>query len=415
MSEPRPFFIFIESNTSGTGAIFAARAYEAGFTPVLVSGDPPKYDFAGDPWLRLETCDTYNAAALVAVARKLAATAPIAGVFSSSEYFIARAAALSRSLGLPGPDPARIEVCRDKFEQRRTVTLLGIDDLGFTLAHTPAQAAAYASDRTGPVVVKPTRGSGSSGVKLCRNRFEAQAHAAHLLDATPGIPFLVEDYAPGREFSVEMFDGEVCGLVDKHLGPQPDFVEFGHDFPARVSADLAHRLGQFAKECVQALGITWGPAHVELRSDGRKIHLVEVNPRLAGGFIPTLIEAASGLDLIAATIARAAGRVVKTPRRRDGCAALRFIVPTRNGVLVDVSGLDKAKAVPGIVSARFDRKLPLVFETHHDFRDRVGHLIAVGRDQDAAITAVEHAISHVSLGFGDGMWATCHQTEEAIS
>lgn len=45
----------------------------------------------------------------------------------------------------------------------------------------------------------------------------------------PGLPFLVDDFAPGREYSVDL-------LVGKHIGPQPHFVETGHNFPARVCA-----------------------------------------------------------------------------------------------------------------------------------------------------------------------------------
>lgn len=415
MSDARALFLFIESNTSGTGAIFARRAYEAGFAPVLVSSDPSKYDYAGDAWLRLETCDTYNRSALVALVDRLAASTPIAGIFSSSEFFISQAAALARRLGLPGPDPDRIEACRDKSVQRRTVARLGIDDLGFALVRTPAEAAARSARSARPVVVKPTRGSGSCGVRLCKDEAETRSHAAHLLEAMPGMPFLVEDFAPGQEFSVELFDGEVCGLVNKHLGPQPHFVEFGHDFPANIGDELAVKLGHFAQACAQALGITWGPAHVELRTDGTQIHLIEVNPRLAGGFIPTMIQAATGLDLIEATINKASGRPVSIKKPRKGCASLRFIVPPGDGVLVGLRGLDQARAVPGIVSAKLDRRLPHVFRINHDFRDRIGHLIAAGPDQGAAIAAVHKALSHVVLEYADDNRAVCRQVEEEIT
>lgn len=401
MSDNRPLFLFIESNTSGTGAVFAQKAHELGFAPVLVASDPQKYDYADAPWLRLESCDTYNRGALDQLAARLSATDVIAGVFSSSEYFVAQAAALARSLGLNGPDADRIEACRDKSVQRQTVADRGIDNLGFALVGSPDEAAEWAAKRNGPVVVKPTRGSGSTGVKLCAGSLQVRGHTGALLESVPDMPVLIEDFAPGQEYSVEIFDGKVCGLVSKHLGPTPHFVECGHDFPARVAQSEAERLGQFAEDCTDVLGITWGPAHVELRSDGREIHLIEVNPRLAGGYIPIMIRQASGLYLIAATILKAAGQTFKLDKARSDSAALRFIVPDRNGPLLEVTGLERARALPAVVSASLDRILPQMFEISHDFHDRIGHLVAVHKDQPTAIAAVDQALACIALRFAD--------------
>ena len=401
MLDHRPLFLFIESNTSGTGVIFVQKAYELGLTPVLVASDPRKYDYADAPSLRLETCDTYNASALEQLAVRLSSHNVIAGVFSSSEYFIAQAAALARTLGLCCPDADRIMACRDKSVQRQTVSARGIDDLGFALVSTSEEAGEWAAQRQGPTVVKPTRGSGSTGVKLCIGEAEARNQASVLFDAMPETPILIEDFAPGLEYSVELFDGKVCGLVSKHLGKTPYFVECGHDFPARVEQSEAESLGQFAEECAEALGITWGPAHVELRSDGQKIHLVEVNPRLAGGLIPIIIQAASGLDLIGATIQKACGGAFKISKPRADSVALRFIVPEQNGYLVDVTGFEEARAIPGVISAKLDRSLPLFFETSHDFHDRIGHLIAVNPDQQAVIVSIEQAMGCIALTFAD--------------
>ncbi|MEO6501517.1 MAG: ATP-grasp domain-containing protein [Jatrophihabitantaceae bacterium] len=85
------------------------------------------------------------------------------------------------------------------------------------------------------------------------------------------------------------------------------FVETGHDFPARVPADQRRRLGEVAVAALRALGLGWGPAHTELRWTSAGIRIVEVNPRLAGGMIPRIVELACGVDLIRHTVARAAG------------------------------------------------------------------------------------------------------------
>lgn len=90
---------------------------------------------------------------------------------------------------------------------------------------------------------------------------------------------------------------------------------------------------------------------VELQTDGEQIHLVEVNPQYAGGFIPIMIRAANGLPLI---------------------------------------------------EAKLYRELPENFKLNNDYRYRIGHLMAVAFDHDTTIAAVDHAMSHGSHGFAEG-------------
>ena len=46
---PRKALVFVESNTSGTGALFVRVAREMGFRPVLVSANPGRYAFVHAP------------------------------------------------------------------------------------------------------------------------------------------------------------------------------------------------------------------------------------------------------------------------------------------------------------------------------------------------------------------------------
>lgn len=397
MSKPGSHFLFVESNTSGTGAVFAKTAHELGYKTVLISSNPSKYGYADQPWLQLEICDTYDSSALLKLSRRLELITPIAGVFSSSEYFIEKAAELAFALGLCGPNAAKVGACRDKTIQRQTVATLGIDDLGYSVADSAAEACAYITYKREPTVLKPARGSGSANVKLCKTVQDVRSHAAELLNANPGIPFLVEDFAPGDEYSVELFDNEVCGIVGKHLGAEPHFVEVGHDFPAPIEDKLKQRLGRFAQDCAEALGITWGPAHVELRTDGTQMHLIEINPRLAGGLIPLMIKAATKRDLIRETILKATNRTETKPNLKADSAALRFIMPHREGIVRRVDGLDQARMLEGVVSAEIYPNLPFAFRKNNDFRDRIGHVLAVRSDHTSAVTVVDEAKSRITL------------------
>ena len=128
------------------------------------------------------TADTTNAEALCAVCRRLGADFEIAGVTSSSEYYIESAAALARRLGLPAADPNAIRRCRDKGAQWQRLHEAGVPVPRSRCADNPAEAVAAAEQLGWPVVVKPVSGSGSVGVRCCEDANAVRAHSEGLLE-----------------------------------------------------------------------------------------------------------------------------------------------------------------------------------------------------------------------------------------
>ncbi|MER5474550.1 ATP-grasp domain-containing protein [Streptomyces sp. NPDC002685] len=402
--------LLVESNTTGTGRLFARRAAELGVVPVLLSTDPARYPYAAQDGLRTVVVDTSDESELRAAADALAAEAPIAGVLTSSEYYVPAAAALAARLGLPGPSADAVRAVRDKARQRRILAAAGVGVPGFAVVERVEAAVSAAAATRLPVVVKPVQGSGSLGVRLCAGLDEVAGHARTLLAettnergvATPGR-ILVEEYLTGAEFSVEVFGAEAVVTVAKHVGPLPAFVEVGHDVPATLPADLERELRRTAVRAVTALGLGWGAAHVELRLDGPVAKVIEVNPRLAGGMIPELVRRACGVDLVRAQVLAALGRPADPERGRYGRASIRFLTADRDGSLApDLSeATARARRVPGVVEAALYRAPGEPVGPATDFRGRLGHVIALADHPtgaaDAAaqgVTALAEAVSY---------------------
>ncbi|MFD9257302.1 ATP-grasp domain-containing protein [Streptomyces sp. NPDC059538] len=404
----RPVLLLVESNTTGSGRQFARCAADLGLRPVLVGADPGRYPYAAEDGLRVEVADTSDERAVLAVARSLDREAGLAGVTSSSEYFVATAAAVARAFGLPGPDAAAVRACRNKGRQRALLQAGGVPVPRFALVRNQREAVLAAEEIGYPVVLKPVLGSGSLGVRLCADPDAAAAHAAALTSAAvdgrvaaSARDVLVEEYLRGAEYSVEVFGRTVVVVVAKQLGPLPDFVEYGHVLPAALPAGDSRRLGDTAVRAVQALGLGWGAAHVELRQDGDDVHVIEVNPRLAGGMIPDLAGRALGVDLVACQVRAAVGlapalRPAGTPR----AAAIRFLTADAPGALAGAdartAALDAALATAGVEAAALYRGPGEAVAPAHDFRGRIGHVIAVAPDTSAAARAAAQGLGELS-------------------
>jgi len=391
------WFVLVESNTTGTGRLFCACARRMGLRPVLFARDPARYPYVAADAIDSRVVDTTDASAVLAACAELGGR--VVGVASSSEYFVATAGEVARALGLPHPDPDAVRACRDKHAQRVRLRDAGVPCPGFAAARTPDEAAAAAEEIGLPVVVKPVAGSGSIGTRLCASTGEVRAAASAVLDADPAelaLPpqhaVMVEEYLDGAEYSVETIDDQVIGVTRKHLGPEPYFVEIGHDFPAaQPGADRA-AMGAAAVAALRALGLGWGAAHVELRLTAAGPRIVEVNPRLAGGMIPRMVHEALGIDLIFHVVAKAAGQAKSPQPTAAGTASIRFLVARANGRLVEIGGVDAARAVPGVVEVGITREPGQDVVLRHSFQDRLGYVIASAADGSVAARAADEGL-----------------------
>jgi biotin carboxylase len=392
--------VLVESNTTGTGRLFAERARDLGLVPHLLSADAGRYAYVAELDIPSRHCATGSVPAVLACCARLGAEHRVVGVTSSSEYFVPVAAAAARALGLPGEDPEPLAAARCKSTQRRRFAAHGVGSPGFRPVRSAAEAVLAADQLGMPVVVKPTNRSGSLGVRRCDTGREVAEHAAELLRGGAderGRPLpaeiLVESYLAGPEFSVEVMDGDVRAVVAKHLDQSVGFLEVGHDVPADLDAGTRALLSDSALAALAALELRWGAAHVELRLTAGQPFVIEVNPAVGRRHDPAGDPGRDRSGPDRGLVARTAGRdPVRTPARRT-CAAIRFLVPACDGVVLTVPDTSAAMALPGVVVAAVTARPGQRVVRQGTFLDRLGYVTATGPTQRQVGERAERAVS----------------------
>jgi argininosuccinate lyase len=400
-----PWLLFIESNTTGTGRLFASAARSEGCAPVLVARNPDLYPFAREEEVPVIAADTGSMAALLDLCRKISEESTIAGITSTSDYFVSIAAELAVQSGLPGPSVDSITTCRDKERQYACLSA-GDVRVPATKTSVDGRGAVSAARELGfPVVVKPVGGSGSVGVRLCSSDQEVQDHSERLLAQTVnerGMPVrrlvVVQEFVDGAEFSVESLAGELIGITRKYVSKPPVFVEVGHDFPARLPAAEESMIAEEVRRALDVLDLNWGAAHTELKLSRNGPTIIEVNPRLAGGFIPELVRRSTGIDLVRLLTRRILGRDVDLQRSTSGFASIRFVLPPRSGTLLGVSGLDELQALEQACEVSVYRPPGSRIVLAGDFHDRIGHVISSSEDPDMAQALAQRAVDSLKVG-----------------
>jgi len=137
---------------------------------------------------------------------------------------------------------------------------------------------------TYPVMIKPRSGSGSRGISVA-------ASSEELLRLEPSPDFLVQDYLPGEEYSVDVL-ADTTGHVVAAVPRVRERVDSGVSVAGRTVHDA--ELERLGAGVAAATGLTY-VANVQFRRDpaGRPA-LLEVNPRFPGAMPLTV---ASGVDM----------------------------------------------------------------------------------------------------------------------
>ncbi len=377
------YFIFIESNTSGTGYEYIRRAASK-YRVLFITADPGRYTLPVDVSFELAVTDTKDLGAVVRVCSEAAKKSGLVGIMSSSEYYVEIAAAAAAVFGLPGNSSVAVAQARNKQYQRQAMQECGLACPRYRTLLTE-QDAADIDDF--PVIIKPTAGSGSSGVHLCLTPEVARAHASALF-AEFGRPLLAEEYIVGDEYSAEVIGMTIIGFTKKHLGELPFFVETGHDFPCVLPDDLANKAEEAILKLCRALGLEFGPKHVEFRIRGNNVYIIEVNPRLAGGHIPTVMEYALGRNILDTEISLYAGETTEVLKAVPGETretSIRFLIPETEGCLCAFDTKLPRAEFGNILDVQMYRTPGYPFRPCGDFRDRVGHVIFTCSGNETAI------------------------------
>ena len=212
---------------------------------------------------------------------------------------------------------------------------------------------------------------------------------------------LVEEYMEGPEVSVESYtvDGEphIITITDKMVTELPFFVELGHTEPSRLSPEQQEDIRKVADAAIRAIGMQNGPNHTEIKVTPTGAKLVEIAARLGGDFITSrLVPLSTGVDMVECSFATLFNETVQYKSTMARGSAIRFIQGEK-GVLSSIEGVEKARQMPGVQEVELYMKPGDHIKRPENSSDRVGHVIAIGKDANEASENAEAALAVIHI------------------
>ncbi len=335
--------------------------------------------------------------ALHAALAPLHAERPFARVLSLTERGLLPTAAVAERLGLPGNSLHTVELLQDKRRMRELLNARGIGPVHTAAPRDPADLAAFCRTTGGPVILKPAAGTSSQAVFEVAGPQDAE-DVWRAFEAAGGRGPIAEEYLDGPEISVESFsyDGKhtVLAVTDKLVGS--GFVETGHTQPSALPPPVLAETAALVRAFLDAVGLTEGPAHTEVKITRKGPRILESHNRIGGDKIRELLRRAYGLDVVALTAGCPLGLLrppADPPVARRG-AAIRFLTPppgtVRDIALPDTDGTTAEIRLDVQVG---DRVRPV-----RSSQDRAGYVIADGTDAADAARVCEALADRVRIG-----------------
>lgn len=404
--------------------VVEAQLTEVGFGPLQVAReigleDPvfvtnqwsryaevPGHDEAGETFRVLEA-ETNDVDSIERALEKDSGT--VAAIFTMCDYNLAAVSLLCERFSLPGLASSAAHLCVNKLSCREALAARSIPCPAFVNPRSHDELVQAVKQIGLPCVVKPMTDSASTDVRLCFSLEEARA-AFNAIVAQPEnargavrpAGALVEEYVLGYEVSVESWcnpdagQHEVVGVTDKLISAAPAFAETADTFPSLLPGDIIDSVAEVTIAALDAVGHRFGAAHTELRVAPAGPKVIEINGRLGGGDISELVRLSTGIDMLTAAVAAAAGRgaVLPAPTLSRG-AAWRAIYAPRSGHLSGVDGLCLAEASPGVIDVSLHIPIGSEVRTLASNHEFIGHVLAAGRTAGEAARIADAAVNHI--------------------
>ncbi len=206
------------------------------------------------------------------------------------------------------------------------------------------------SETSFPVIIKPVDGVGSRGVYKIES-FLQEPHPYDLVSKARSQSqtgdVIIQKYIEGTVFNLDMLlqNGElVYYLLHDELFDEGK-NNFGVDtfvFPSIYSITyLEMRILRECLEVVKLLGITDGNVAVEGIVSGKKVYILEVNPRMSGGKHMEAHSLATGRDWITDGIMVLLGDTVRADRLKPKPHAWAMVGSEKAGIIKHIYGPNK--------------------------------------------------------------------------
>ncbi|MEH7180828.1 ATP-grasp domain-containing protein [Neobacillus vireti] len=252
-----------------------------------------------------------------------------------------------------------------------------------------------------PVVVKYASSTGSRDVLFASNLKELGKNVGKLRTKNPNETIIIEEYVDGDQYLVEVlvtnWQIQIGAIIKQEITKGKRFIVTGYGVLAEVPYYIEESLLNVIEIIVSLLAFKNGAFHLELRltEDGWK--LIEINPRISGGAMNKMIQAAHGYSLVEETLKMLAGEEPSLEMRTRHNVYTQYVILENKGILEKVTGKNRAMSTPGVVEVYVKPKSGTYLTPPLSMGHRYAYVIAKGDTLEEAQSIAKQAANELTF------------------
>jgi biotin carboxylase len=306
----------------------------------------------------------------------------------ATDVALETAAYVAATLALPGPSVEGTRVLTNKLEFRQFLAQEDMPCPRFFAVNSPDATLDQYDLGSNAWIIKPNRASGAKGVFIVDCPVVDGNYLREATSLSIDGQAIIEQWLDGTQHTCEGFlvggDLAFVMVTDRKTAKRPYAATAGHFVPTRLERRVQIELFTQLRAIFEVLRLRDGPFDCDFVSTTNGVYLLEVTPRLGGNCLSALVQAASGFDIVQATVRHACGDTLMLPiyAVRRAAAVLILGVPAEGQLWFSTHEVDALRREDWILRLLLDKTLDAPVRPFINGRERVGEALLTGRDRD---------------------------------
>lgn len=246
-----------------------------------------------------------------------------------------------------------------------------------------------------PIMVKSPKSTGSKDALLAKNKAQLQKHTHTLRQKYPTDAILLEEYVRGPQYLVEVMvvqgKPHLLAIIKQDITKGKRFIITGYRVLASANPEIKESLEHLCTALVQKFELTTGYFHIELRHTKNGWRIIEMNPRISGGAMNRMLEAAFGLNVVRETLKLYTGQTPSITPHAQHYVYTKYLIVRKKGILQRVTGKARARSSPGIFDVYVKPKKGALLIPPLSMGHRYAYIIGQATNEREAVKLAENA------------------------
>ncbi|MBU8879958.1 ATP-grasp domain-containing protein [Bacillus sp. FJAT-29790] len=253
-----------------------------------------------------------------------------------------------------------------------------------------------------PVMVKSPKSTGSKDALFAEDKEQLDKHTLRLREKNPDEAIIIEEYFDGDQYLVEalVYNNKIliAGILEQEITRGKRFIITGYGVMVNVPREIITGIERILHSVVSQFGIKNGPLHLEIRRNNKKDwKLIEINPRISGGAMNKMLQAAFGYNLVEGTLKLCLGEKPTLIPTCRNYVFTQYIVLSKSGILEKVTGKGRASKSPGVVEAYVKPRKGAKLTPPLSMGHRYAYVIAAGSSMEEAKKLAKNAANEIEF------------------